>query len=441
MIRAGATRVALRRGRRRVLLGVLFAAAAALFVFHWLPTVQRSYDLAQSVQSGGPQPQYDLFQYYAAGHNWRAGLDPYLPLTGVQGAISIPRSTAISGYIYPPTILPLLGELSRLGYDRARAVWLAVSLGMLLLPLGVGAALAVGRRWETIGLGLVVIAASDPVIFHMRQGQIDMIVAGLAITGFLLYGRWRSWPSAFLLAAAITVKLTPLVLLMVLVAYRRDWRLLAKAAVAGGALVAVSLLAVHPHLYWDYVTRVLPEASGGNPFFHNQSLLRAWSHLSAWVKYASLAGYAAVVLVAAAASLNAASSPAASVAGPGDTDRPGAPSAAACRRRPSFMSRDLQVLTFGVLGILLFSPLSWRMAYVWAVAPTALALAAAPWMGSRWQYALLLAGAVLMCLPVWDRPVLDSVETIGAVVAGAGLLAALLAPALRRSRARLEVSA
>jgi hypothetical protein len=31
-----------------------------------------------------------------------------------------------------------------------------------------------------------------------------------------------------------------------------------------------------------------------------------------------------------------------------------------------------------------------------------------------------------MCLPVWDRPVLDSLETIGALLAGAGVLAALL---------------
>ena len=78
------------------------------------------------------------------------------------------------------------------------------------------------------------------------------------------------------------------------------------------------------------------------------------------------------------------------------------------------------------MGVLLFSPLSWRMAFVWAVVPTALVLAAAPWSGARWQYALTAAGALLMCLPVWDAPVLDSLETIGAVLTAAGVLAALL---------------
>ena len=127
-----------------------------------------------------------------------------------------------------------------------------------------------------------------------------------------------------------------------------------------------------------------------------------------WAKYASLAGYALTVAAAA-------------VAGRG--------------RRPAIANEParlepagamLQVLALAVAGVLLFSPLSWRMAFVWALVPMTLVLASAPWRGTRWQYALVACGAALMCLPVWDGPVVDSLETIGALLAGAGVLAALL---------------
>ena len=332
-----------------------------------------------------------------------------------SGSIPLPRSERISGYIYPPAALPLFGVLSRLAYDQARAVWLGLCLTALLCPLAIGVVLARGRRWETAALGALLLAASDPVLFHIRQGQIDMIVAGLSITAFLLYGRLRSWPTAVLFALAVALKLTPAVVALSLVAYLRDWRLLGKTVIAGLAVAGVSLLAVSPGLYWEYVTTVLPSASGGNPFFHNQSLLRGWSHLDVWAKYASLGGYALVVAAAA-------------VAGRGrQSDRDEAGSR-------SLTSRSLQLLVLAVMGVLLFSPLSWRMAFVWAVVPMALVLAAAPWSGARWHYALAAAGALLMCLPVWDAPVLDSLETIGAVLAAAGVLAALLSGSGRAGR-------
>ena len=397
-----------RSRRRRALVAAFLLAAAGLFVAHWLPKAGHYYSMRQMVQSGPSRPQYDFFQYYSAGNNWRLGLDPYAPVVSGPGAMPIPRSGSVSGFIYPPAILPLLGELSGLDYERARVVWLGVCLSMMLLPLALGVALARDRRWEVAALGALLFAASDPVLFHIRQGQIDMIVAGLAVTAFLLYGRLRSWPSAVLFAVAIAIKLTPAVLVLALVAYRRDWPLLLKTMTAGLAVIALSLLVVQPHLYADYITTVLPSASGGNPFFHNQSLLRGWSHLDVWAKYASLGGYALVVAAAA-------------VAGRGL--RPAGPTDAG---RSAITSPMLQLQALAVMGILLFSPLSWRMAFVWAVVPMALVLAGASWTGRCLHYALVAAAAALMCLPVWDRPVLDSLETIGAAVAATGLLAALL---------------
>lgn len=395
-----------RSGWRRALLAALFAFAVVLFVVRWMPTAERYYELSQPVQSGAPRPQFDFFQYYAAGTNWRLGLDPYSPEAHGLGAMPIPRSTTLSGFIYPPLILPALAQLSRLGYDSARALWLALSLAALLCPLVLAIVLAGGRRWELAAVSAVIICGSDPVLFHIRQGQIDMIVSGLAVTAFLLYGRLGSWPSALLFAVAVAAKLTPAVLVVALAAYTRDWRLPAKTLAAGLALIAVSLLLIDPHLYVRYVSDVLPEVSAGNPFFHNQSLLRGWSHTGALAKYASLSGYALVVAAAAVA---------------GRRRPPAVPEAA------PLPAPLLHLLAFAVTGILLFSPLSWRMAFVWSVVPMALVLAFSSWAGHRVQLALVAAGTGLMCLPLWDRPFLDSLETIGAVLAGAGLLWLLLA--------------
>jgi hypothetical protein len=420
----------LRSRRGRALTAVLFAAAAAALFLYWLPAARTYYSHTQPLQTGSRAPQFDLFQYYASGHNWRLGLDPYKPLRGVPGALSVPRSSRISGFIYPPVVLPLFGALSRLPYDDARAVWLAVTLSLLVCPLLVGAALAPGRRWLTLGAGLLLLFVSNPALFHIRQGQVDMIVAGLAVTGYLLYGRWRSWPTAMLLAAAVSIKLTPLVLVLALVAYRRDWRLLVKVAVVVAGLGLASLTVVHPRLYVEYLTLVLPAASEGNPFFHNQSLLRSWSHLGEWAKLASLSGFALVIALAAVAGQRPRRRSAPQrQAGDGDAASPSRRATDAGGEAPGhgpLRSRDLQVLCLAAVGLLLFAPLSWRMAFVWAVVPLALVLAAAPWDGRRRYYAALLAGAVLMSLPVWDAMVLDSLETIGALVAGAALTGAIL---------------
>ena len=47
----------------------------------------------------------------------------------------------ISGYIYPPTLLPLFGALAKMSYDDARTVWLAIDVTAFAL-------LIVWSRWR-----------------------------------------------------------------------------------------------------------------------------------------------------------------------------------------------------------------------------------------------------------------------------------------------------
>ena len=100
-----------------------------------------------------------------------------------------------------------------------------------------------------------------------------MIVAGLATSGFLLYGRYRSWPAAILLALAVVTKLTPLLVVAALGAYYRDWRFLAKTLSATVLLLALSLIWVPAHFY-DEAAHVLFVRSRSMTGYVNQSAMR-----------------------------------------------------------------------------------------------------------------------------------------------------------------------
>ena len=121
--------------------------------------------------------------------------------------------------------------IARLPYDAARIAWRDLNFAVLAAAGVVALVFERGRRLE-VGAGLLLLGVlSSPLLYHVRQGNINMIVAGLATCGFLLYGRYRSWPAAALLALAVVAKLTPLLVVAAMTAYYRDWRFLAKTVV------------------------------------------------------------------------------------------------------------------------------------------------------------------------------------------------------------------
>jgi hypothetical protein len=54
---------------------LLLLVAAALAADFWVVFVRNSFN---DTHSAVGVPQHDFFQYYAGGHTWRLGLDPYL---------------------------------------------------------------------------------------------------------------------------------------------------------------------------------------------------------------------------------------------------------------------------------------------------------------------------------------------------------------------------
>ena len=388
---------------RRTVCIVLLLLAAAFGANYWVGILHSTFD---DTNSGIGVPQHDFFQYYAGGHNWRLGFDPYVnhPEAALR-AIQHPRhdDPSISGYIYPPTLLPLFGALAEADYDTARTVWLALDVSAFALLILAAVSVSRGRRLEVLTAAVLLTVVSFPFFYHVHEGQIDMIVAALSVGAFLLYPRWKGWPSAALLAVAVVVKVSPVLLVAVIALYFRDWRFVLKVLACTAALLLASLLFVEPGLYREYLLKILPKISGSDPSPYNQTPLRFWWKYPAAVKIGSALGYAALLFLAWVAGRNSRRLPQA-------------------ERRVDVRTERYALLLLAVVLMLLFSPLAWQMAYVWAIVPLALLLTAPPPRGREWALLLLAAGAALLSMRMWPYRVLDMTNMIGAAVAAVCLM-------------------
>jgi hypothetical protein len=388
--------------RRTVCILLLFFSA--VLAANWWIVAQRD---TFNWHDSGKVANMDFAQYYAGGTNWDLGLDPYRNHPNVPGAIMIPRVNQpwISGYIYPPTLLPVFGALAHLRYESARVAWLIIDVVAFALVILVAVLVAKGRRLETLTAAVVLTVISYPFYWHVTWGQIDMVTAALTISAFLLYPRWHGWPSALLFALAISAKVTPLVVLVALVLCWRDWRFLLKTLACGVGVFALSLLAVDWSLFVEYVGRILPAISASDPSQYNQTPLRFWSHYPAATKVISLLGYAALAFLAWMVGTVGRRLP--------RNERP-----------VDARTEGYALLLLSVLMMLFFSPLAWQQAYVWPIVPLALLIVSPP---PRRRPAaalgLLCAAAVLLSVQIVAVRPLDMANMIGA---GLGIVTLML---------------
>ena len=386
----------------RLICVFLLLAAATVASFNWglyLRQVLRDPNPAIGV------PNYDFFQYYVAGHNWRLGIDPYLDQPTAPGAIQHPMGSrgVVDGYIYPPTWVPAYGALSRLSYDSARAVWLILGVVAFVAAAVVAVTGARGRRLEVATAVAVLTVASYPFQYALIQGQIDLLVAGLSIAAFLLYPRGRGWPTAALLALTISAKLTPLLMLAGLIVFYRDWRLLLKALVCSVWLFLMSLVWVDVGLYREFGTEVMVRISDPDPLWNNQSLIRYFSEAPGLARAITALGFGGVLLVA---------------------YRWGVASdqlATEARLLPR-RGEHAALLLLAISAMLVFSPLTWVMAYVWVIVPAALLLVGTRWRGRALPPVTVAVGVALSQMIPQDDPVLSVLNLAGAVVMLAGLI-------------------
>jgi hypothetical protein len=179
----------------------------------------------------------DFPVYYSAGRSFLSGrTDLYAPDFALG---------PVMDYRYPPFFLVVLSPLCLLPYYIAAYVWyllLVVELwGCVLIATRMFPAI----RKSRMVLLLVTLSVGQYAVMSMHYGNAQLLVVLLLFGSFYYFLRERDIRAALLLALAISIKVTP-VLLLPYFALRKRWTLL---IAAGVFLIAINLM---PAAYFGF---------------------------------------------------------------------------------------------------------------------------------------------------------------------------------------------
>jgi alpha-1,2-mannosyltransferase len=187
----------------------------------------------------------DFNVYYHAAREVMGGGDPYQHSLGDW-----------TPYLYPPLLAELIVPLALLPLPVAAYLWFLISAASIVAAAWMSASLADDKRGRaapdqhltesTLSRGAIAAFAVVLVLrfvldtFHL--GQVNAVVAALAVAHVYLYARDRKALSALALVVAVSIKLTPALLLLYHIAKLR----LKFAAACAALLVAVTALSFLP---------------------------------------------------------------------------------------------------------------------------------------------------------------------------------------------------
>jgi hypothetical protein len=175
----------------------------------------------------------DATAYWNAGTHLRSGE----PLYATAPVVALDKA-----YLYPPAFAAAFAPLTLLPPLWGYATWMALEL-LFAVALARACAELAGLRSDDrearrTALAVALLAAVVPVYDNVSEGQVNLLVAWLCALAVLEAERGRSVRAAFALAAAVHVKVVPIVLAGAFAVWRRP-RLLGWLAVA---LVTIALL-------------------------------------------------------------------------------------------------------------------------------------------------------------------------------------------------------
>ncbi len=198
---------------------------------------------------------------------------------------------SIMQYIYPPLLADLLIPLSRLPVATAITLWRSMNLIFFLLAMWMLARLL---RISPLSLEFAVLVMGgyclQPMHSAMFFGQISLFLLVLWVVGIRAFMDGRMLLSAFVLALATALKLTPLMIVPVFLIWReRRWLL----GYFGTLLALVAAMAAwNGPLALQQCAAAVAAMGEGFPALENKSI----SSLVAWVYHGHLLGYDAVYM-------------------------------------------------------------------------------------------------------------------------------------------------
>jgi hypothetical protein len=223
------------------------------------------------------RPPANLLYYAPAHRTARSITDLRIDATTPYGRAS--EATGISprfvtrAFIAPPFTALMMEPLALLPWRTAYLVWQILGLFMMLAAVWLTLYVSQGNRPPVLmtAIASAVVFLFTPFRRALGLGNIDVLIFLLWVLGIFLLQRRRVIPSAFCLALATAVKLSP-VYAVPLLAMRRQWRWLAAYGVWSGILLALSVwgLGWQNHVLW--VGQVAPAVSSGLKSYWNRSL-------------------------------------------------------------------------------------------------------------------------------------------------------------------------
>jgi len=179
---------------------------------------------------------------------------------------------ALRLYVYPPTLADLMVPLAAVPLERAEMLWRWLNLLALA-----GIALMLSRMvgMKVLSIGTLAIATFLVIYRPTSQcylwGQITIFLLLLITAGLMFYGQGRKLPAALMFALAAAIKITPLIVIFPLIAWR-DSKSLRNIALWLVGIFAVLWSVNGRELMEFYVLRVLPSMSNGIVAQDNRSL-------------------------------------------------------------------------------------------------------------------------------------------------------------------------
>ena len=181
------------------------------------------------------------------------------------------QNPQFAGFDYPPLIAWLLQPLTWMPERAAAVLWVWAMLACTVI-----AAIVLGRAllpetWPRLEIAALAAFVFTPATFNLGLGQLEPLVLLLLTLALVAYLRGDRLTCGVLIGIAASLKLAPIVLVLVLVK-RRWWRasFAAVATVLASALAGAMALGL-PALT-EYATRVLPLLARQDGWLYNQSI-------------------------------------------------------------------------------------------------------------------------------------------------------------------------
>ena len=176
-------------------------------------------------------------------------------------------------YIYPPLLAVLMKPMAYLSFRSGYLTWTVLTILLVLaavvLSLRISAVRLNSRVALILGVGLF---SYYPLTNNLFFGQVGGLNLFLLVAGVWFLLNRRTWLSALCFAMATAIKLTPILVVPVLIFHRR-WRWLFAYSTCLAALIAFSVWQGGWSAYRQFWIEVLPHISNGAPIIENLSVV------------------------------------------------------------------------------------------------------------------------------------------------------------------------